>query len=42
MVLDDLMTEADNKVSKLFTKKSHHYDISEVYCAKCIYQERRN
>ena len=30
VVIDDLMTEADDRVTKLFTKKSHHCNTSVI------------
>lgn len=31
VVIDDLMSETDDRVTKLFTKGSHHNDVSVMY-----------
>ena len=31
VIIDDLMSESDDRVTKLFTKGSHHRNISVVY-----------
>ena len=36
MILDDLMDETDQRVASLFTKKSHHRNISVMYIVQNI------
>jgi GTPase SAR1 family protein len=31
LILDDLMHEADDRVNKIFTKHSHHMDVSVMF-----------
>ena len=37
VVIDDLMTETDERVTKLFTKKSHHCNTSVVYLVQNLF-----
>ena len=42
VVLDDLMAEIDERVTNLFTKKSHHCNIpSYISCKTCFQKTRR-
>ena len=37
IILDDLMAETDERVTKLFTKESHHLNISVIYIIQNIF-----
>lgn len=37
LIIDDLMREADDRVSNLFTKASHHRDISVIYIVQNVF-----
>ena len=37
VVIDDLMSETDRRVRKLFTKKSHHYNTSVIYLVENLF-----
>jgi hypothetical protein len=37
IVLEDLMDETDQRVASLFTKKSHHRNISVMYIAQNLF-----
>ena len=37
VVVDDLMTETDGRVTALFTKKSHHRDTSVLYLVQNLF-----
>ena len=37
IILDDLMDETDQRVASLFTKKSHHRDISVMYIVQNLF-----
>ena len=37
VVIDDLMTETDDRVTKLFTKKSHHCNTSVIYLVQNLF-----
>ena len=37
LVLDDLMHETDDRVTKIFTKISHHMDVSVVYLTQNLF-----
>jgi hypothetical protein len=39
LILDDLMHEADDRVSKIFTKYSHHNDVSVMFLTQNIFQK---
>lgn len=41
LVIDDLMSEAskDNKVNDLFTKYSHHYNITVIYLVQNLFKK---
>lgn len=39
IVLDDLMSEADNNVVDLFTKGSHHYNVSVMFVTQNIFNQ---
>lgn len=41
VVIDDLMAETDDRVTKLFTKASHHRDISVVYIVQDLFSKNR-
>ena len=40
LVLDDLMTSTDDRVVDLFTKISHHRNLSAVYLTKYVLQKQ--
>jgi len=37
LILDDLMHETDDRVTKIFTKISHHMDVSVLYLSQNIF-----
>ena len=37
MVIDDLIVETDERVTKLFTQKSHHCNISVIYLVQKVF-----
>ena len=37
IILDDLMDETDQRVASLFTKKSHHKNISVMYIVQNLF-----
>ena len=37
VILDDLMTEADERVTKLFTKGSHHRNLSVIFIVQNLF-----
>ena len=39
VVIDDLMSEKDERVTKLFTKKSHHCNTSVIYLVKKLFSK---
>ena len=39
VVIDDLMSETDERVTKLFTKKSHHCNTSVVYLVQNLFHK---
>lgn len=39
VILDDLMSEADQSISDLFTKGSHHRDVSVIYLVQNLFQK---
>ena len=42
VVVDDLMAEADERVTKLFTKGSHHRNISVVYIVQNLFNKAKD
>jgi hypothetical protein len=40
VILDDLMNETDQRVASLFTKKSHHRNISVMYIVQNLLHHR--
>ena len=40
IILDDLMDETDQRVASLFTKKSHHRNISVMYIVQNLFHHR--
>jgi len=42
MVLDDLMSEWNEEISKLFTKYSHHRNISVVYLSQNLFSKNKH
>ena len=40
IILDDFMDEADQRVASLFTKKSHHRNISVMYIFQKLFHHR--
>ena len=41
IILDDLMSEADQRVTKLFTKGSHHRNISVVFIVQNLFGKNK-
>ena len=41
IVIEDLMSETDQSVSKLFTKGSHHRNISVIYVSQNLYSKNK-
>ena len=41
LIIDDLMCEADARVPKLFTKGSHHRDISVMYIVQNLFDKNK-
>jgi hypothetical protein len=41
LIVDDQMGECGKELSKLFTKKSHHMDISVIYIVQNIFSKER-
>lgn len=41
VILDDLMSETDNRVTKLFTKGSHHRNISVMYIVQNLFGKNK-
>ena len=39
LIIDDLMTETDGRVTNLFTKGSHHKNVSVVYISQNLYNK---
>ena len=42
VIIDDLMNEADDRVSSLFTKGSHHKNISVIFIVQNIFNKNKN
>ena len=42
VVIDDLMTETDERVASLFTKKSHHRNISVMYIVQNLFHQGKH
>jgi len=40
VILDDLMHEADERVNKIFTKYSHHKDVSVMFLTQNIFHKK--
>lgn len=41
VIIDDLMTETDDRVTKLFTKTSHHRDVSIIYIVQNLFSKNK-
>ena len=41
VVLDDLMAETDERVTNLFTKKSHHCNTSVIYLVQNLFPKKQ-
>ena len=41
IVIDDLMAETDERVTTLFTKKSHHRNTSVLYLVQNLFPKNR-
>ena len=41
VILDDLMSETDDRVTKLFTKGSHHRNISVMYIVQNLFGKNK-
>jgi hypothetical protein len=42
VILDDLMQESNEKVSKLFTRVSHHKNVSVIFITQNIFHQQKN
>jgi len=42
ILLDDLMHETDERVAKIFTKQSHHRNISAIYITQNLFHSNRH
>ena len=42
LILDDLMNESDERVTKLFTKGSHHRNISIIYIVQNLFNKNKD
>jgi hypothetical protein len=42
VILDDLMNETDQRVASLFTKKSHHRNISVMYIVQNLFHRGKH
>ena len=45
LIIDDLMSETDSRVTKIFTKGSHHFNCSVIYISQNLFnksKENRN
>ena len=42
IIIDDLMDEMDQRVTSLFTKKSHHRNISVMYIVQNLFHKGKN
>ena len=41
IILDDLMSEADERVTKLFTKESHHKNLSVIFIVQNLFGKNK-
>jgi hypothetical protein len=41
LILDDLMHEADDRVNKIFTKHSHHMDVSVMFLTQILFHKNQ-
>lgn len=41
LIIDDLMTETDDRVTKLFTKASHHRDVSVIHLVQNLFSKNK-
>jgi len=41
VIVDDLMAETDERVTKLFTKASHHRDVSVIYIVQNMFNKNK-
>ena len=41
IVIEDLMSETNRSVSKLFTKRSHHRNVSMIYVSQNLYSKNK-
>ena len=42
VVIDDLMTETDKSVSNLFTKGSHHHNLSVLHLVQNVFDKNKH
>ena len=42
LILDDLMTECDNRVTQIFTKISHHRNVSVLYLTQNLFYQSKH
>lgn len=41
LIIDDMMSEKDERISKIFTKKSHHRNLSVVYIVQNLFSKSK-
>ena len=41
LIIDDLMSETDSRVTKIFTKGSHHLNCSEIYISQNLFNKSK-
>ncbi len=41
VIIDDLMAETDERITKLFTKTSHHRNISVIYIVQNLFSKNK-
>ena len=41
IIIDDLMTESDGRITRLFTKGSHHRDISVIHIVQNLFNKHK-
>ena len=41
VIVDDLMSETDHRVTKLFTKGSHHHSLSVMYLVQNLFGKNK-
>jgi len=41
LVIDDLMSETNQLMADIFTKRSHHHDISVIYMTQNVFDKNK-